>query len=67
VIGRDFHLELRTMRRIYEPDGTKSYEEVVVQETDRDGYVIVRQVWSGRTFRVLKKQLFPFDEGRVTK
>lgn len=58
---------MRTMRMIYEPDGTRVFEEVVLLETGHKEYVVVRQVWSGRTFRVLKKQLFPYDQGMVSR
>lgn len=57
----------RVMRKVFEPDGSPTYEEVVVLELGHGDYAVVRQVWSGRSFKVLKRQLFPFDEGRVER
>lgn len=58
---------MKAMRRVFEADGSSSYEEVVVLELGHGDYAVVRQVWSGRSFKVLKRQLLPLDEGRVTK
>lgn len=57
----------RAMRYIHGFDGSLEWEEVVVLELGHGDYAVVRQVWSGRSFRVLKKQLMPYDEKRVSR
>lgn len=58
---------MKAMRTVQDPDGTPFFEEVEVLELGHGDYSVVRQVWSGRSFRVLKKQLYPYDEGRVRR
>lgn len=55
------------MRKVHEISGAVTFEEVHVLELGHGDYAVVRQVWSGRSFKVLKRQLFPFDEGRVER
>lgn len=57
----------RAIRRVFEPDGSPTYEEVAVLELGHGDYAVVRQVWSGRSFRVLKSQVFPYDQGMVSR